>query len=50
MRQKVLDRFGVEAEPGFDEETQTNMRVRSDWRRFDYVVVVRFGDRLPNAN
>jgi hypothetical protein len=50
VRQKVLDRFGVEVEPSFDEETQTNMRVRIEWRRLDHVVTVRFAEKLPAAN
>ena len=50
MRQRVLDRFGAEVEPTFDEETQTNMRVRVDWRRLDHVVKVRFAEKLPAAN
>ncbi len=50
MRQKVLDRFGVEVEPSFDEETQTNMRVRVELCRLDYIVTVKFSDKLPLSN
>jgi hypothetical protein len=42
--------FGQEAEPNYDEETETNMRVRIDVSQLDRIVSVCFEDPLLVAN
>lgn len=42
--------FGAPADFSFDEETETNMRVRCDIRSLDRIVGVAFEDPLVVAN
>ena len=42
--------FGQLAEASYDEETETNMRVRADVREMDRIVSVAFEDPLVVAN
>ena len=48
--QRLEARFGPRAEPSYDEETETNMVVRLDFREMDRIVSVRIGDPLLVAN
>ena len=42
--------FGQLAEAGYDEETETNMRVRANVNEMDRIVSVAFEDPLVVAN
>jgi hypothetical protein len=42
--------FGEIAEPSYDEETETNMVVRTDLGELDRIVSVQIGDPLLVAN
>ena len=42
--------FGARADFSYDEETETNMRVRVDFTRLDRIVGVAFEDPLLVAN
>ena len=42
--------FGARADFSYDEETETNMRVRVDIARLDRIVAVAFDDPLLVAN
>jgi hypothetical protein len=42
--------FGTRADFSYDEETETNMRVRTDISRLDRIVGVAFEDPLLVAN
>ena len=42
--------FGVPADFSYDEETETNMRVRADVSTFDRIVGIGFEDPLVVAN
>lgn len=42
--------FGQPAEPSYDEETETNMRVRVNVNELDRIVSVYFEDPLLVAN
>lgn len=42
--------FGTPADFSYDEETETNMRVRVDFTRLDRIVGVAFEDPLLVAN
>ena len=42
--------FGARADFSYDEETETNMRVRVDISRLDRIVAVAFDDPLLVAN